>query len=104
MSEVDKMTPEERLVKAMEEASGIINGTADPSTYVVHHPSQVDVKGIRKGFGMTQAEFAAAFGFKVSAIRDWEQGRHRPAGHTAHYLKVIRERPDAVLSALEMAK
>ncbi|MEM7654240.1 MAG: helix-turn-helix domain-containing protein [Pseudomonadota bacterium] len=104
MSDFEQMTPEERLVNAMEEAAEIVNGTADPSTYIVHQPSQIDVKGIRKGFGMTQTEFAATFGFKVSAIRDWEQGRYRPVGHTAHYLKVIRERPDAVLSALETAK
>lgn len=37
----------------------------------------VDVKAIRQASGTTQAAFAEAFGLRVVALRDWEQGRFR---------------------------
>ena len=49
-----------------------------PATYKVHVPADVDVRAIRAKTGMTQAEFAAAFGFPAGTLRDWEQGRTRP--------------------------
>jgi putative transcriptional regulator len=66
----------------------------------VHVPAEVDVKAIRRKLGMTQAEFAAAFGFGLDALQNWEQGRRRPEGAARAFLKVIDREPDAVRRAL----
>lgn len=65
-----------------------------------HVPADVDVKSIRSKLGMTQARFAAAFGFTLDAVRNWEQGRRRPEGAARAFLLVIDREPDAVRRAL----
>jgi putative transcriptional regulator len=52
---------------------------------------------------MFQAQFAAAFGLELDAIRNWEQGRRRPEGAARAYLKVIEREPEAVRRALVAA-
>ena len=66
----------------------------------VHVPAEVDVRAIRKKLGMSQARFAAAFGFGLDAVQNWEQGRRRPEGAARAFLKVIAHEPDAVRRAL----
>jgi putative transcriptional regulator len=46
---------------------------------------------------MSQAQFAASFGFGLDAVQNWEQGRRRPEGA---FLEVIDREPDAVRRAL----
>jgi putative transcriptional regulator len=69
-------------------------------TTVIWVPKQVDVKRIRRKFGLTQAEFAQRFGFSLSAVRDWEQRRRTPQGPARALLTVIEKEPEAVLRAL----
>ena len=59
------------LIEAAKQARAIARGEADPSTYRVHVPPGIDVKGLRQALGMTQPEFAARYGFKLATIRDW---------------------------------
>jgi putative transcriptional regulator len=66
----------------------------------VHVPDEVDVRAIRRKLGMSQAQFAAAFGFGLDAVQNWEQGRRRPEGAARAFLKVIAHEPDAVRRAL----
>ena len=47
---------------------------------VVHEFSPVDVKSIRARVGMSQSEFASAFGISVGTLRHWERGDRRPQG------------------------
>ena len=42
----------------------------------------VDVVATRERLGLSQAEFATAFGVSVSTVRNWEQGRARPDAPT----------------------
>ncbi|MGH6886659.1 MAG: helix-turn-helix domain-containing protein, partial [Geminicoccales bacterium] len=37
----------------------------------VHVPDRIDVKAIRKKLGMSQAQFAASFGFGLDAVQNW---------------------------------
>lgn len=46
-----------RLIQSAREAVAIAKGEADPATYRVHVPAELDVAGIRKGLGLTQAAF-----------------------------------------------
>lgn len=85
-----------RLVRGAKEAAAIAKGEADPATYKVHVPTDIDVGDIRRGLGMTQAAFASAFGISAGTIRDWEQGRVRPDTAARVLLMVIRHEPEAV--------
>jgi len=54
----------------------------------------VDVATIRQGLGMTQEEFAAAYGFTTATVRNWEQHRSEPDVGSRAFLKVIETHPD----------
>ena len=49
---------------------------------------------------MSQALFAGRFGFTVTAVRNWEQGRRQPDLAARALLMVIDREPDAVHRAL----
>jgi putative transcriptional regulator len=66
---------------------------------VVHVPADFDVKALRRKLGMSQARFAASFGFGLDAVQGWEQGR-RPEGPARILRKVIEHDPDAVRRGL----
>ena len=67
---------------------------------VVHEFSPLDVKNIRSSVGMTQNEFASAFGISVSTLRHWERGDRKPHGPALVLLNVVKKEPKAVLNAL----
>lgn len=92
-----------RLIQSAREAVSIARGEADPATYRIHVPAEMDVAAIRKGLGLTQAAFAARYGFPIGTLRDLEQGRARPDASTRAYLTVISREPEAVQRALAPA-
>ena len=67
---------------------------------VVHDFSPIDVKNIRADIGMSQNEFASAFGISVSTLRHWERGDRTPHGPARVLLNVVAKEPKAVLKAL----
>lgn len=69
---------------------------------VVHKFSAVDVKNIRANVGMSQSEFASAFGVSVSTLRHWERGDRTPHGPALVLLNIIKKEPKAVLKALSI--
>ena len=89
-----------KLIKTAEEALAIADGTADPRTYNVHVPADIDVRAIRSGMNLSQAQFAAKFGIPAATVRDWEQNRRQPEGPARVLLTVIMKEPDAVSRAL----
>lgn len=93
----------ESMIRGLEQALAIANGTAEEGTYVVHIPAEIDVRAIRGRLGMTQLQFAVCFGFSVNTVRHWEQGRRVPEGPTRAYLMVIDREPKAVQKALRIA-
>ena len=103
-SRVDSMsTLGRRLIKSAKEARAIARGNAEPSTYRTYVPPDVDVKTIRRGLRLTQAEFSRRFGIPPGTLRDWEQGRRRPEGPARAFLLVIKHEPKAVERALAHA-
>ena len=80
--------------EALEYAKGERKG------FIVHVPEDIDVRAIRRATKLSQAKFAATFGFSPSAIRNWEQKRRRPDSAARAYLMVIRHDPDSVMAAL----
>jgi putative transcriptional regulator len=73
-----------------------------PSKAIIHKFSPVDVKNIRVNMGMSQAEFASAFGISVATLRHWERGDREPQGPALVLLNVVKKEPQAVLNALAM--
>jgi putative transcriptional regulator len=63
----------------------------------------IDVRATRKSLGLSQAAFAAKFGFQTATLKNWEQGRTRPVGPARVLLAVIARHPDAVEDALRKA-
>lgn len=60
----------------------------------------IDVRRVREKLKLSQNEFAAKFGFSPAVVRNWEQGRNRPAGAARILLAVIERHPDAVEDAI----
>jgi putative transcriptional regulator len=58
---------------------------------------------VRLKLGLSQAEFAKAFGIPVGTLRDWEQHRTEPDKAARSYLAVIAADPTAVRKALKAA-
>lgn len=67
---------------------------------VVHEVTPPDVKAVRKHIGMTQKEFASAFGISLGTLRHWERGDRTPRGPARVLLNVVAKEPQAVLRAL----
>ena len=82
------------LNEAIAHRKGKISGA------VVHDFTPLDVKAIRGQVGMSQREFAAAFGISLGTLRHWEQGTRHPHGPARVLLNVVAKEPMAVLNAL----
>jgi putative transcriptional regulator len=88
-----------KILGSIREARAVLRGEID-GEIVVHVPRDFDVKALRRKLGMSQAKFAASFGFGLDAVQSWEQGRRRPEGPARILLKVIEHEPEAVRRAL----
>jgi len=93
----------ERLIRAAREGRAIARGEADPATYRVYVPAEVDVRKIRRQLKLSQGDFAARFGLSVATVREWEQNRRTPEGAARVLLTVIEKEPEAVTRALAAA-
>ena len=67
---------------------------------IVHEFTPVDVKAIRNKVGMSQSEFASAFGISLGTLRHWERGDRKPRGPALVLLNVVEKEPKVVLRAL----
>ena len=90
----------DKIMAGLADAKAYLDGSAEPARYRVHVPEAVDVKAIRSRLGLSQEAFAATYGFAVTAVRDWEQGRRQPDRSARILLKVVEKEPEAVARAL----
>lgn len=86
------------IKQGLEEAIQFSKGKSRKA--VVHEFSPLDVKKVRAKVGMSQNEFASAFGISVSTLRHWERGDRTPHGPALVLLNVVAKEPKAVLKAL----
>jgi putative transcriptional regulator len=89
-----------RLIRAAKEARQIARGEADPKSYRLHLPEEIDAKAIRQKVGLSQAQFARTFGIPKRTLQDWEQRRRFPDLTAQALLRVIALEPAAVKRAL----
>jgi len=88
----------ERILRGARQALDYARGAR--AGFEVHAPDRVDVRAIRRRLGLSQAQFARRFGFALTAIQNWEQGRRQPEASARLFLKVIAREPKAVERAL----
>jgi putative transcriptional regulator len=89
-----------KIMQGIGEARAYLEGTADKRRYRVHVPERVNVKRIRQRLGLSQETFAQTYGFALSAVRDWEQGRRKPERSARILLRIVEKEPEAVTRAL----
>ena len=58
------------------------------------------IRRLRHRLGLSQDEFARAYGIPVANIRQYEIGRHMPPPAVRAYLKVIAEVPEVAAKAV----
>jgi putative transcriptional regulator len=91
-----------RLIDAAFEAAAIARG--DKKAAHLHVPAEIDVRAVRHKMKLSQDDFASEFGFSVTQIRDWEQGRSRPIGGVRAYIMLIDKEGEAIRKLLSNAK
>jgi putative transcriptional regulator len=89
-----------RLIESAEQALAFVEGRAAEKAYRVHIPEEIDVRKIREGMGMSQAQFADYFGFSVRTLQEWEQWRSVPRGVAKNFLVLLQREPDMVRKTL----
>jgi len=92
----------DKIKEGLVEAVAVARGEAEPAR--LHVTEDIDVREIRRKLAMSQERFASAFGFTVSQIRDWEQGRTGPSGGLRAYLTMIDGAPEKVRELLAAAR
>jgi putative transcriptional regulator len=90
----------DKIKAGLSEAKAYADGTVSKRGYGIHVPARVNVKKIRTRLGLSQESFAQTYGFALSAVRDWEQGRRQPERSARILLKVVEKDPEAVTRAL----
>jgi putative transcriptional regulator len=104
----DRKLPETKMTKAafdkiktgLEETRAYLDGSGNKRGYGILVPARVNVKKIRTRLGLSQESFAQTYGFALSAVRDWEQGRRQPERSARILLRVVEREPEAVTRAL----
>ncbi|MBR0758312.1 type II toxin-antitoxin system MqsA family antitoxin [Bradyrhizobium jicamae] len=90
----------DKIKAGLDEAKAYLDGSANKRAYGIHVPPKVNVKKIRTRLGLSQESFAQTYGFALSAVRDWEQGRRQPERSARILLRVVEREPEAVKRAL----
>jgi putative transcriptional regulator len=64
----------------------------------------ISVKSLRAKMNLSQAEFAARFGFNLGELRHWERGRRIPGRAASILLAAITDMPDVIERAAAKLK
>jgi putative transcriptional regulator len=86
------------LVASVKEGGAILRGEKEAARTFLFDP--LDIKHIREGYNLTQAQFAAMLGINVRTLRNWEQGRRVPECPAMVLLRVADKHPEAVLETV----
>lgn len=60
----------------------------------------IDVRATRRAAGMTQAQFSAAYEFRIRTVQEWERGAKKPSGPARTLLRAIKADPEGLRKAL----
>jgi putative transcriptional regulator len=88
----------ESIKKGLEEAIAFAQGKKNGVK--IHKAPIVEVKELRLKIGVTQSEFATAFGISLGTLRRWEKGEQSPRGPALVLLNLLQKEPQAFYKAL----
>lgn len=98
------MASKSKIITGLEQAVAYSRGNRKlGSVHKVEVDLPLDVRAIRVRQGLSQSEFATKYGFAVSTLRNWEQGRRAPTGASRNFLIVIDKLPTEVWNILATA-
>ncbi len=97
---LSKSTFGDDILYGLNQAIAHQRGEIELRTRQIYVPD-TDVAAVRKNTGLSQADFAARYGFNPRTLQDWEQGRTKPDTAVLAYLHVIARNPAAVEAALK---
>ena len=94
------MKPElfKELLASVREAGAVMRGERK-----AHRHSKMempDVKTILKELGLNEEQFARLLGVRPVTIRNWRQGKRKPAGAAFVLLRIAEKHPEALLDAV----
>jgi putative transcriptional regulator len=87
------------IADGLKDAIAIARGELEPAR--IHVPDEIDVRRIRNELAYSQEKFASTYGFTLTQVREWEQGRCQPTGAVRAYLIVIGRDPTGVAKLLQ---
>ena len=95
----------DRITKAIEDDAGepiegLSESLAEMKTGKIareYTPEQLLLQSARKALKLSQPKFAALIETPVATVRDWEQGRFKPAGSALVLCKLVIKNPRALL-------
>ena len=90
----------QEVIASLKEAIDWAAGEHIPARVTTVEVPTTDVRAVRRTLRLSQAQFAAKFGFQSATLKNWEQGRTRPDGPARVLLAVIARHPEAVEDAL----
>ena len=93
-----------RALRAMTEAEIAATARSDPDARPLSAArlarlrplAPIDVRALHARLGLSQAQFAARFGFGLKTVQDWEQHRRKPTGPAHVLLNMIASSPRTV--------
>jgi len=88
----------ESIKQGLTEAIDFAQGKT--SKAVVHSLTLTQREAVRQKIGMSQSEFASAFGISLGTLRHWERGDRKPRGPALVLLNVVAKEPRVVFKAL----
>lgn len=92
-----------KVIRGLDEAISHARGNLEAKQHSINIPDAIDVRAVRSALGLSQAEFAMMFGFKLDTVRNWEQAKRVPNAQARALLKIIEIEPEAVRRALAIA-
>jgi putative transcriptional regulator len=92
----------DEILAGLGDALGYAQGDLGRGRETVVEVPEVDVRAARQRLGLSQPDFANAFGVSVATVRNWEQRRRQPKGAARVLLTVIERNPTAVVEALRI--
>lgn len=93
-----------RLIHGLDQAVNAMREREPVPIPEFGEPDEVDVAAIRANLGLSQREFADAYGFSVYAVRKWEQWVRTPEKGTRVFLMMLRDMPEVVNTYLHIAE
>jgi putative transcriptional regulator len=90
------------IMAGLQDALAYTKGDQTRGRAMAFKGPHLDVGKVRGKVGLSQEEFARAFGVSLGTLRNWEQKRVRPDGPARVLLTVIDRDPVSVLKALRI--